>query len=72
MAHLDGESQNCYPHNDHDSPPPQTCPTCGRPLTPPFDPAASGLLDWLLRIDEDLRHLKAEAEEAVLEQEVVS
>jgi hypothetical protein len=49
---------------DHPTLPPQTCPTCGRPLTPPFDPATSGLLDWLLR--EDLRHLKSEVEEAAL------
>ena len=51
--------------NDNDIPAP-TCPACGRPLTPPFDPTMSGLLDWLLRIDEDLRHLKGEVEEAAL------
>jgi hypothetical protein len=49
--------------NDHTFPPPQTCPTCGRPLTPPFDPMVSGLLDWLLRVDEDLHHIKSEVDE---------
>jgi hypothetical protein len=51
--------------NDHEKPA-QTCPTCGRPLTPPFDPEMSGLLDWLLQVDADLQHLKGAVEEAAL------
>jgi hypothetical protein len=65
--------------NHHPTPPPPAgtpppcmpgpsqdrCPACGRPLTPPFDPTTSGVLDWLVRIDEDIRHLKAEVEEVL-------
>jgi len=47
-------------------PAPPPCPTCGRPLPPPFDPLTSGLLDWLLRIDEEIHHLKAAVETEAL------
>jgi len=56
-------------HNDSEIPP-QTCPTCGRPLTPrlplPWTPDSSSLLDWLLRLQDDLDELKKAVEEAVL------
>jgi len=50
--------------------PEQTCPTCGRPLRPalplPWTPGTSSLLDWILRLQDDLDALKEAVEEAGL------
>ena len=57
-------------HNDSEKPPQIFCPTCGSPLTPrlplPWTPDSSSLLDWLLRLQDDLDELKKAVEEAVL------
>ena len=56
-------------HNDAEMPE-QTCPTCGRPLRPalplPWTPGTSSLLDWILRLQDDLDALKEAVEEAGL------
>jgi hypothetical protein len=50
--------------------PPCVCPHCGKPLASrlcsPFLLETSGLLDWILLIEADLRHVKQALEEATL------
>jgi hypothetical protein len=53
------------PHNDHDTPS-STCPTCGRPLPPPFDPTTSGLLDLVLIAKDALHEVQTALEQEVL------
>ena len=45
-------------------PPPQVCPTCGRPYDL-FDYDTSRLLDWIARLHEDLHHLQHAVEEVL-------
>jgi hypothetical protein len=57
--------------NDHPTPPPQTCPTCGRPyddapICAPFLPVPSGLLDLVLIAKDALNDVQAALEEEVL------
>ena len=64
-----GDNYQPTPHQAHD--PQETCspcPTCGSLYKPPqpFQPETSALLDWILRTEEDLQHLKCALEEVVL------
>ena len=50
-----------------DPPPPERCPTCGRPWDG-FHLGASGVLEWLETLEHDTRHLRRYVELLTIEE----